>query len=214
MTPKKGEEETEKPSNGSKNDIEEGGDGSNGEKFVATDVDKGLTDDEVLKSREKNGTNEIPKPDTPLYIIFLRQYVGFLPVLIEIAAIVAIAVLDYSDFGIIVGILLINGLLGFREEYHAKLALEEISNSLDANIDCKRNGELVSIPTAELVPGDIIFLVGGTMVPADTKWLKGDRMQIDTAALTGEPIPRKYPSSDYGDVILSGSTVVQGKFKR
>lgn len=42
----------------------------------------------------------------------------------------------------------------------------------------------------ELVPGDIILLVGGTMVPADTKWIKGDIMQIDTAALTGEPIPR------------------------
>jgi H+-transporting ATPase len=61
------------------------------------------------------------------------------------------------------------------------------------------------------VPGDIILLVGGTIVPADTKWVKGDRMQIDTAAMTGEPLPRKYPSPDYGDIILAGTTVMTGE---
>eukprot|EP00980_Cylindrotheca_fusiformis_P020176 scaffold7250_cov131-Cylindrotheca_fusiformis.AAC.5 len=176
-----------------------------------TDVDHGLTDDQVAKSLEEHGTNEIPVPETPLYMIFVRQFTGFLPLLIELAAILAIAVEDFVDFGIILGILVINACLGFREEYHAKKALEELSNKIDSEISVRRNGEVNNISAKEIVPGDIILLVGGTIVPADVKWRKGDKMQIDTAALTGEPIPRKYPCDEYGDTILSGTTVVAGE---
>ncbi|KAL3917900.1 MAG: hypothetical protein SGILL_004495 [Bacillariaceae sp.] len=103
------------------------------------------------------------------------------------------------------------GCLGFREEYHAKKSLDELSDSLESEIAVRRAGETNAITTKELVPGDICLLVGGTVVPADVKFVKGDTMSIDTAALTGEPLPRKYPSSEYGDVILSGSTVVAGE---
>ena len=101
--------------------------------------------------------------------------------------------------------------LGFREEYHAKKQLDELSNSLESEIAVRRDGTTTSIPTKDLVPGDIVLLVGGTVVPADVKFIKGDVMQIDTAALTGEPLPRKYPSDEYGDVILSGTTVMSGE---
>jgi H+-transporting ATPase len=74
-----------------------------------------------------------------------------------------------------------------------------------------RDGETKSIPTKDLVPGDILYLVGGNLVPADVQWIKGDKMSIDTAALTGEPLPYKYPSPNYGDTILSGTTVVEGE---
>ena len=63
----------------------------------------------------------------------------------------------------------------------------------------------------ELVPGDIILLVGGVKVPADVRWLKGDKMKIDTAALTGEPLPRTYPSHNHGSDILAGTTVCEGE---
>lgn len=72
-----------------------------------------------------------------------------------------------------IGIMLINALLGFREEYHAKKALDEISNSIDSEIAVRRNGETKSISVKELVPGDVVLLVGGTIVPADTKWISG-----------------------------------------
>lgn len=74
-----------------------------------TDVNVGLSLKEVEQLREKYGWNEIPVSSTPLYMIFLHQFTGFLPILIELAAIVALAVQDYTDFGIIAGILLING---------------------------------------------------------------------------------------------------------
>jgi H+-transporting ATPase len=125
-------------------------------------------------------------------MLFLHQFTGFLPFLIELAAIVALAVQDYIDFAIIAVILLVNGLLGFKEEYHAKKSLEEVSNSIESEIQVRRNGATVGLPTRDLVPGDVIFMVGGTLVPADTKWLSGDKVQIDTAAMTGESIPRTY----------------------
>ena len=142
--------------------------------------------------------------------MFLKQFTGFLPLLIELAAIVSIAVQDYTDFGIILAMLLINGVLGFHEEYKAKKSLDELSHQLESEVAVRRNGETLQLNVKELVPGDVVLLVGGTIVPADTKWIKGDTVSVDTAPLTGEPIPRKYPG-EHGDVILSGTTVVGGE---
>ncbi|KAL7575337.1 hypothetical protein ACA910_001855 [Epithemia clementina (nom. ined.)] len=171
----------------------------------------GLTTAEVEESRDKFGLNAVPVHVTPTYIIFLRQFVGFLPVLIELAAIISLAAQDYPDFAIIVIILLVNACLGFHEEYKAKMALDELANSMVSSITVVRNGEAQTISVTDLVPGDLILMVGGTAVPADVKWIKGDIMDIDTAALTGEPLPRKYPSEEYGDIILSGCTVRNGE---
>ena len=153
---------------------------------------------------------QIVIPETPLWKMFLKQFMGFLPVLIELAAIVSIAVQDYTDFGIILAMLVINAVLGFHEEYKAKKSLDELSQQLESEVAVRRNGETIQLNVKELVPGDVILLVGGTIVPADTKWIKGDTVSVDTAPLTGEPIPRKYPG-EHGDVILSGTTVVAGE---
>ena len=184
---------------------------SESEEFIEIDIDKGLTDEQVQEAKEQYGPNEIPAQETPLYIMFLRQFIGFLPILIELAALVSLGVGDFIEFAIIMAILIVNGCLGFREEYNAKKSLDAVSNSIESEIAVRRNGEFNQVSTKDLVPGDIVMLVGGTIVPADVKWRRGDRMQIDTAALTGEPIPRKYPSSEYGNDILSGTTVVSGE---
>lgn len=178
---------------------------------ATTNYKIGLSTDEVAQAVEKYGRNEIPVPVSPLYKLFLKQFTGFLPFLIEIACLISLAIQDFTDFGIIAGILFVNGMLGFREEYHAKKALDEISNSVVSEVRVRRNGEVISIPAAELVPGDICMLVGGNIVPADMKWKHGDPLKIDTAALTGESLPRTYPSKEYGAEILSGTTVASGE---
>lgn len=142
--------------------------------------------------------------------MFFKQFTGFLPLLILLAAIVSIAVQDYPDFGIIMAMLVINACLGFHEEHKAKKSLDELSHQLESEVAVRRNGETLQLNVKELVPGDVVLLVGGTIVPADTQWIKGDKVSVDTAPLTGEPIPRKYPG-EHGDVILSGTTVVAGE---
>lgn len=87
---------------------------------------------------------------------------GFLPFIIELAAIVSIAVQDYQDFGIICAMLVINACLGFHEEYKAKKSLDELSNQLESEVAVRRNGETLQLNVKELVPGDVILLVGGT----------------------------------------------------
>lgn len=192
-------------------DVEAQNKSSETEPLLMTDPSTGLTSAQVQAALDKWGPNEIPVPEQPVYVLFLRQFVGFLPLLIEIAAIISLAAQDYVDFGIICGILFVNAILGFKEEYHAMKSLEEVSNSIVSEIPVRRDGKTKVVVTTELVPGDICMLVGGAVVPADIKWISGDIMSIDTAALTGEPLPRKYPCKEYGDVLLSGTTVKAGE---
>merc|ERR1719181_43077 len=89
---------------------------------------------------------------------------------------------------------------------------------MTATVPTKRDGAMVILEVAELVPDDIIFLRGGNIVPADCQFIEGDEMQVDTAALTGEPIPRKVPRDDRegeepgkGKELLSGCIIKQGE---
>jgi len=100
--------------------------------------------------------------------------------------------------------------LGFHEEYKCAKSLAELGSSLESEITIRRDSKTKSLPTKECVPGDVVLLVGGTILPADVQWKQGDTMSLDTAALTGEPIPRKYPG-EHGDILLSGTTVVAGE---
>ena len=158
-----------------------------------------------------------------------------MPYMLELACILALAVQDYVDFVIIAAIVLCNGFLGFHEELKAKASLvtlnlcsispklqkmkvlcsfpfqDELTSKMEQKIGVLRDGKPEHLLTRLLVPGDVILLLGGCAVPADVEWLDGDVLSIDTAALTGEPIPRNYPSEEYGKLILCGSTVKAGE---
>ena len=82
---------------------------------------------------------------------------------------------------------------------------------MEKKITTVRDGSGVELLTRLLVPGDVVLLVGGCEVPADIEWIEGDVLSVDTAALTGEPLPRKYPSDQYGPLILCGSTIRAGE---
>jgi len=171
----------------------------------------GLTAAEAAAALEEWGPNLLDKPEMSLLRMFFMQFVGTMPFMLELACILSVAVGDYTDFGLILLMICVNAGLGFREQLHAKRALEELTKSVVREVPCLRDGVCDPIDVEELVPGDIVLLVGGDMVPADVLWLKGDILQIDTAALTGEPMPRKYPSEDYGKQIMAGCTLRVGE---
>jgi H+-transporting ATPase len=178
----------------------------------------GLTAARAKQLLEQFGRNEIPEVDTPWWQLLGKQFVGVMPFMLEIAAIVSAVIPDWKDFGIIMAMLIINGLIGFHEEHKAKQSLDALKSQMTATVPTKRDGEMVILEVAELVPGDIIFLRGGNIVPADCEFIEGDEMQIDTAALTGEPIPRKVPRPDRdgeepgkGKELLGGCIIRQGE---
>eukprot|EP00121_Abeoforma_whisleri_P008759 Awhi_evm2s8044 len=131
----------------------------------------------------------------------------------EIAAILAIILLDYVDFILIIVLLLLNACIGYYEESSADDAIAALSASMSPKAKACRNGEMGTVDAADLVPGDIILIRLGDVIPADVKILGDEHsepMQIDQAALTGESLPvKKFP----GNVAYSGSTVKQGESK-
>ncbi len=86
--------------------------------MYTTNLDTGLTHEEVERARQKWGWNEIETPSTPIYVLFLRQFTGFMSIIILIAAVVAAAVEDWSDMGVILIMLLVNGTYNFYYEYY------------------------------------------------------------------------------------------------
>jgi hypothetical protein len=96
-----------------------------------------------------------------------------MPYMLELAAILAIAVQDYIDFAIIMAILLCNGYLGFHEELKAKASLDELTNKMEQKIAVLRDGAAEHMLTRLLVPGDVVLMVGGCATPADVEWIEG-----------------------------------------
>lgn len=82
---------------------------------------------------------------------------------------------------------------------------------MEQKIACLRDGVAEQINTRLLVPGDVVLLIGGCQVPADIEWMEGDVLSVETAALTGEPLPRKYPCEEYGKLILCACTIRAGE---
>lgn len=179
---------------------------------------QGLTSAVAAQRLEEFGRNEIPEHIEPWYKMLGKQFVGMMPFMLEIAAVLSAVVKDWADFAVITLMLVLNAFIGFHEEHKAQQSLDALRASMTATVPTKRDGNMITLPVAELVPGDIIFLRGGNIVPADSEWLEGDPMLVDTAALTGEGIPRKVPRPEHegepegaGRQLLSGCIIKQGE---
>ncbi|KAF9928453.1 hypothetical protein FBU30_002355 [Linnemannia zychae] len=186
------------------------------EALLQTDPLQGLSDEEVARRRETFGRNElIEKKKHPL-LKFLSYFTGAIAYLIEVAVICSAIVGDWADFGIILALLFINATIGFVEEAKAESALDALKQTLALKTRCWRNGHLVELDTSELVPGDVIVLRLGDIIPADGRLLgigatgettEGDLM-VDQSALTGESLPL---AKNKGATVYSSSIVKQGQ---
>ena len=153
---------------------------------------------------------EIPQHKTNPFLKFMGYFVGSISFLLEIAAIISAVLELWIDFGILVAILIINACIGFFEEAKAENALDALKNTLALKSRCWRSGVLDEVDSSELVPGDIIAIRLGDIVPADCRYacispsliiharllgigVSGEEtegaLQIDQSALTGESLP-------------------------
>jgi len=128
--------------------------------------------------------------------------------MIEVAATLSAVERDWAEFGIIVTMLLFNGAVGFWQEYQAGNALDQLKKRLALQARVRREGQWKQIPARELVPGDVVRLRLGDVVPADIVLVDGDYLSIDQSALTGESLPVE---KKFSEAVYSGSIVKQGE---
>ncbi len=168
----------------------------------------GLTTSEAKNRLDSDGYNEIAEKKVSPLLKFLSYFWNPFSWMIEAAVIFSAIVGDWVDFVIIAILLVANGLIGYFEEKTAGDAVAALKAQLALNADAKRDGKFVSVPARELVPGDVIRIKIGDVLPADARLLPGDPVKIDQAALTGESLPVDRSS---GEQVYSGSVVKKGQ---
>ncbi|KAI9096665.1 hypothetical protein DFS34DRAFT_581197 [Phlyctochytrium arcticum] len=186
------------------------------EALLQTPPLEGLSDAEAKRRLEQFGPNEIPEKKTNPILKFLSFFGGAISYLLEIAAIVCAILGNWIDFGILVVVLLANAIIGYYEEAKAESALDALKNTLALQCRAWRNSTLVEVESRLLVPGDIIAIRLGDIIPADCRLLgvgvTGEEtegaLQIDQAALTGESLP---VSKGKGAIAYSSSICKQGQ---
>jgi len=168
----------------------------------------GLTEAEAQKRLAQYGPNEIEEEKTNPFLKFLSYFWGPIPWMIEVAVILSGVVRHWPDFFIILLLLAANGVVGFWEEREAGNAIAALKAKLAIKARVKRDGKWTTPPSRELVPGDVIRLRLGDIVPADARLLDGDQVEVDQSALTGESLPAVRKP---GEAVFSGSIIRQGE---
>lgn len=175
-------------------------------KFSSTK--KGLSEEEASARIQKYGYNELSEKKVSPIIKFLSYFWGPIPWMIEIATILSAIIGHWADFWIIFVLLLLNSIIGFWQEHTADNAIELLKQRLALKAKVLRDGKWREIHARGLVPGDIIRVRLGDIIPADIKLIDGDYISVDESALTGESLPVE---KEISDIAYSGSIIRQGE---
>jgi H+-transporting ATPase len=202
--------------NDNKNYINEAGQVEWGKMPLNAALDKlkssreGLTTAEAEARFAKYGPNKLPEEKVSKIMVFLSFMWNPLSWAMEVAAIIAIILLDFVDFALVIALLLLNAGIGYFEEMQAGDAVAALMDQLAPESKVFRDGQIQNMGADKLVPGDVIRIRLGDVVPADLKLLEGDDMKIDQSSLTGESLP---VTKSTGDEAYSGSVVKQGEIE-
>ena len=179
--------------------------------------ESGLASEQVAKCRAQYGPNALTKEHATALRVLVRQFQSPLVYFLMLAAALSFGTSDVSAGGIIVVILLINGALGFSQEYRSEQAVEKLALLISNKVLVQRDGASVLVDTAELVPGDVVALKEGDVVPADTKLIEARNVEVDESQLTGESVAVRKSvqenNTSGGDtsLLFTGSTIESGE---
>lgn len=168
----------------------------------------GLSSTEAQNRLTQYGKNSITAKEEPLWLKFLKDFTGPIAYMIEAAAIISAIIGHWDDFTIIIILLLFNACIELWQDRKASNALAALKKGLAPEATVMRDGKFQTIKAENLVPGDIVKIRLGQIVPADLRFISGDYASIDQAALTGESLP---VTKKIGDEAYSGSIVKQGE---
>jgi magnesium-transporting ATPase (P-type) len=182
----------------------------------------GISAEEASRRLEKYGYNEveIKKKKSPL-LLFLKQFQNLLIYILLVSAIITAFLKHWIDTSVILGVVVINAIIGFIQEQKAIKALESLAKMMVPYAAVLRDGKKTLIPSREVVLGDVVVLEAGDRVPADLRLMYVKNLKIDESPLTGESIPvekniepilrENVPLGDQRNMAFSGCLVVQGQ---
>ncbi len=183
--------------------------------------DKGLSDEEAEKRLKTYGKNELRKiRKLNALKIFISQFASFLIIILFIAAIISAFLGHWLDFSTILGVVIINSLFGFFQEYKAEKAIENLKNMLVPKTKVFRDSRLTEIDSRDLVPGDILILSEGDKIMADARIISSENLQVNEAVLTGESFPKEKKGgilkielalADRTNMLFEGTEIARGK---
>lgn len=168
----------------------------------------GLTSSEARRRIESYGYNEIKEKEVGSLRRILAYFYGPMPIAIEAAALVSAVIRHWDDFFLIIALLFTNVIVAYWQEKSAGNAIKELMNKLALRARALRDKVWSVLDARELVPGDLIRLRLGDIVPADSKLISGEFLSVDQSSLTGESLPVE---KHLGDIIYSGSIIRQGE---
>ncbi|MFN8885223.1 cation-translocating P-type ATPase [Gemmatimonas sp.] len=190
--------------------------------LLGVDPARGLTTDELARRRQEYGSNNLRAATRrgPLRML-LAQFADVMVLVLIGAAIIAAVVGDPEDTVAIVAIVILNALLGFVQEYRAEQALAALGAMAAPSARVRRAGEERTVPSHDLVPGDLVLLEAGNVVPADVRLIDSARLSVEEAALTGESVPVEKdtaptsaadaPLGDRHGMLYKGTSVAAGR---
>jgi Mg2+-importing ATPase len=182
---------------------------------------QGLTAEEARARLARSGPNSVGVESRSLRAIVLEQVKNGINLLLAGAGVLTIITGDLVDGVIILGLITLNVGLSIVQEYRAEKALEALRALLPVECRVVRNGKEMSIPATELVPGDIVNIRSGDLVPADIRILESDGLEVNQATLTGESVPQSKSAAlvtssaaiDWTNIAFAGTVVVGGEGK-
>lgn len=182
-------------------------------------LEDGLSTEEAQKRLAEHGPNALQSHPTPKWVMFVRQFNNLIIYILIGAAIMTTLMRLTTDTVIIVLVIIINAVIGYYQEANASDALENIKKMLAHTATVYRDGERVDVETADIVPGDVVFLEAGDNVPADLRLFDVDNLMIQEAALTGEsdsvakdiaPLTGTVPLAEQNNMAFASTAVASG----
>ena len=199
------------------------------EKKLKTNIDNGLTQEEVEQKRKEFGVNELEaKKKKSVFVKFLEQFKDFMIIVLIISAVISgiIGVIEgegITDSIIIMLVIIVNAIIGVLQENKAEKSLEALQKLSSHVAKVVRNGNLTVVPSRDLVPGDIVILETGDFVAADLRLIEAVNLKSQEASLTGESVPveknietitdEKVGIGDRHNMLFSSSLITYGRGK-
>ena len=195
---------------------------------LKTDPSTGLSPDEVMRRLAQYGPNALVERGVKSpWQILLEQFTETMVIILIIATIISALLGEYKDAAVVLVVVILNALLGFRQEYQAEQAMAALKKLAVPRVRVRRDGHVQDISSPDLVPGDVVLLEAGNLVPADCRLLESANLNVQEAALTGESeavekkadfmpalkngAPADLPLGDRRNMLYMGTIITYGR---